>query len=147
MGLEQSASCPRPTLTERPTVSYLANRPLLSLRFNNHENGAATAIHQQESRLSGLAHQVVEVAFVVDRLLVDRLDHVALLQAGLCRRAAFVNARNHDTLGRRRQLKLLSDIRSQVLYLHTLQRAAGVLALGGWIRIIVNRSTIGGPAA
>ena len=68
--------------------------------LSSDEESAAVAVDQQQRFASGFAHGALELRDVADGLMVDFLDDVALLQAGVGHFAGGVDVGDDDALGR-----------------------------------------------
>src|SRR5580700_4928660 len=73
------------------------DRPLLGL--GGDKESSAFAVYQEQRIAAGFANGTLELRDIVDRLMVDLLDYVALLEAGVGQFAGGVDVGDDNTLG------------------------------------------------
>lgn|SRR5271170_3619487 len=72
-----------------------------SNRLRGDEQSATVAVDQEQRFAAGFAEGALELRDIGDGLMVDFLDHVALLQAGVGHFAGRVDVGDNDALGGR----------------------------------------------
>ena len=82
----------------------------MTFQLGSDEKRSAFAIYEEQRIGTALANRLLELRHVRDGLMVDFLDYVALLQAGVGHLAGRVDAGDDDALGRRRNVQLLGDV-------------------------------------
>src|SRR5580658_2417217 len=90
-----SASDPMPPLLGG-TGDGRRDRRLLGL---GDKESSAFAVYQEQRIAAGFANGTLELRDIVDRLMVDLLDYVALLEAGVGQFAGGVDVGDDNTLG------------------------------------------------
>ena len=88
------------------------------------EEGPALAVDEKQRIASGLAERALELRDVADGLMVDFLDQVALLQAGVGHLAGRVDVGDNDALGCRGNAQLLGNACIEVGDFDAFQRFA-----------------------
>ena len=112
----------------------------MSEAISSDEECSAFAIYEEQRFVAALADCFLELRDVGDGLMVDFLDDVALLKAGVGHFAGGVDVGDDDALGRRRKVQLLRDVSVQVADFDAFQCLAAAflvvirIGLGGFCR-------------
>lgn len=82
----------------------------MELESGSDEESSALAVYKEKRFGAALADRLLELRDVGDGFVVNFLDDVALLEAGVGHLASGVDAGDNDAFGGRRNVQLLRDV-------------------------------------